>query len=168
MAWSNEHIKWTITLGPFPWSQQVAESPITHNSQSRAVGRSPVDTGEAFCMCTVRGDTGGIPYSQHAVRNEDTVHLSPGGNHMANSGFWRRLLDLPNWGTPMSIFHQKSCFLTIWISSSNGCICFSTVPSLNNEETAQIILGHSMYHNAKSLGKCSLHKPSLINRFLYS
>lgn len=99
------------------------------------------------------------------VRNQDIIHLSPGSNYMANSRFQRRLLDLPNWVTTMNIFHQKSCFRTIWILSSNGCICFSTVPSLNNEETAQIILGHSMHHNAKSLGKCSLHKTSLINHF---
>ena len=30
---------------------------------------------------------------------------------------------------------------------------------------AQIILGHSMYHNAKSLSKCSLQKTSPINYF---
>lgn len=65
----------------------------------------------------------------------------------------------------MNIFCRTPCSLTIWSLSSNGCLCLHTVPSLNNEETAQIILGHSMYHNAKSLSKCSLQETSPINYF---
>lgn len=153
----------------------MVESPRIHNSQRVAVGRPPMDIGEVFSLCSMRGQNWGGSCLSACGQESGLDHPSPSpytnSNHflffaMENNRIWRRWMYLPNWGTSMNFFFfWKSRFPTIWSWSSNGCICLSTVPSLNNEETAQIILGHSIHHNANSLSKCSLHKTSLINGF---
>lgn len=128
------------------------------------MGRSPVEIWGDFSLCTVRGVSWGGPCPSAHGQESGLSHPSPQSHYMEGGRVWRWLY-LPTWVTFMNIFCHKPCFLTIWSLSSNGCICLRTVPSLNNEETAQIILGHSMHHNAKSLSKCSLQKTSLLNCF---
>jgi hypothetical protein len=147
----------------FPWPHQMAESPRTHNSQSIALERL-VTCGHLRGLLLFTAMGGATPARQY------TAQIRTQFPPLLRVTLWgrTRLTEnavCSNWVTPMNIFLHKSHFLTILSLSLNGCICWSTVPCLNNEETAQIILGHSIHHRAKSLSKCSFHKTSHINCF---
>lgn len=118
---SSWHVKLIITLGQFPWPEQMVESPRIHNSQRVAVGRPPMDIGEVFSLCSMRGQNWGGSCLSACGQESGLDHPSPSpytnSNHflffaMENNRIWRRWMYLPNWGTSMNFFF----FLKITIS----------------------------------------------------
>lgn len=110
---SSWHVKLIITLGQFPWPEQMVESPRIHNSQRVAVGRPPMDIGEVFSLCSMRGQNWGGSCLSACGQESGLDHPSPSpytnSNHflffaMENNRIWRRWMYLPNWGTSMNFF----------------------------------------------------------------